>query len=202
MTTVFISGSMRIKNIHPQVHNRIENIIKSSFDILVGDADGVDTSIQAFLKTKSYERVVVYCSGQYVRNNLGSWPVEKVFTEEGNNTRKFYTAKDIEMAKKCDYGLMVWDSKSTGTLSNVIQLLTQEKQSLVFVNKSKTFIKVSNVIDFETLISVMSDSALQKADHKISFKKKISKFKQGKLFCKTRKTRDSHLLMAGDSTQK
>jgi len=182
MTAVFISGSMRIKNIHSQVHNRIENIIKSSFDILVGDADGVDTSIQAFLKTKSYERVVVYCSGQHVRNNLGSWPVEKVSTEEGKNTRKFYTAKDIEMGKKCDYGLMVWDSKSTGTLSNVIQLLTQEKKSLVFVNKNKTFVNVTNVIDFETLVSVMSDSALQKADRRISLKKKILELKQGDLF--------------------
>jgi len=182
MTTVFISGSMRIKNIHPQVHKRIENMIKSSFDIVVGDADGVDTSIQIFLKTKSYERVVVYCSGQYVRNNLGSWPVEKVYTEEGKNTRKFYTAKDIEMAKKCDYGLMVWDSKSTGTLSNVFQLLTQEKKSLVFVNKNKSFVKVTNVIDFDNLISVMSDNALQKADKKISLKKQISEFKQGNLF--------------------
>jgi len=183
MTTVFISGSMRIKNIHPQVYNRIDNIIKSSFDIVVGDADGVDTSIQIFLKTKSYERVVVYCSGQYVRNNLGSWPVEKVITEVERNTRKFYTAKDIEMAQKCDFGLMIWDSKSTGTLSNVIQLLTQDKKSLVFVNKNKTFIKVTNIIDFENLISVMSDSALQKADKIISLKSKIADMKQGDLFC-------------------
>jgi len=182
MTTVFISGSMRIKNIHPQVLNRIENIIKSSFEIIVGDADGVDTSIQTFLKTKSYERVVVYYSGQYVRNNIGSWPVEEVFTEEENKTRKFYTAKDIEMAKKCDYGLMVWDSKSTGTLSNVIQLLTQEKKSLVFVNKNKSFVKVTNLTDFENLISVMSDSAFQKADKKIFLKKNLSEFKQGNLF--------------------
>ena len=182
MTTVFISGSMRIKNIHPQVCKRIENIIKSAFDIVIGDADGVDTSIQAFLKAKSYKRVVIYCSGQHVRNNLGSWPVEMVFTDERNNTRKFYTAKDIEMAKKCDYGLMIWDSKSTGTLNNVIQLLTQEKRSLVFVNKSKSFVTVTDIMDFENLISVMSDNALQKADKKISLKEKITEFKQGNLF--------------------
>ncbi|RPH49547.1 MAG: hypothetical protein EHM85_13445 [Desulfobacteraceae bacterium] len=77
---------------------------------------------------------------------------------------------------------MVWDSKSTGTLSNVIQLLKQAKKSLVFVNKNKSFVKVNNVIDFENLISVMSDSAIQKAEQKISLKKKILELKQGNLF--------------------
>jgi len=182
MTTVFISGSMKIKNINPLVLNRIENIIKSSFDIIVGDADGVDTSIQAFLKEKSYEKVVVYCSGQFARNRLGSWAVEKVFTEEKENSIKFYSAKDIEMANKCDFGLMVWDSKSTGTLSNVLRLLKQEKKSLVFVNKNKSFVKIVNIKDLEHLISFMSDSAFQKADKKMSLKNKIAELKQGNLF--------------------
>ena len=182
MTTVFISGSMKIKNINPLVLNRIENIIKSSFDIIVGDADGVDISIQAFLKEKSYEKVVVYCSGQFARNRLGSWAVEKVFTEEKENSIKFYSAKDIEMANKCDFGLMVWDSKSTGTLSNVLRLLKQEKKSLVFVNKNKSFVKIVNIKDLEHLISFMSDSAFQKADKKMSLKNKIAELKQGNLF--------------------
>ena len=173
---------MKIKNIHPLVLNRIENIIKSSFDIIVGDADGVDTSIQAFLKAKSYEKVVVYCSGQYVRNSLGSWTVEKVFTEEKENSRNFYSAKDVEMANKCDFGLMVWDSKSTGTLSNVVRLLKQGKKSLVFVNKNKSFVKICNIKDLENLISIMSDSALQKADKKMSLRKMIAELKQGNLF--------------------
>lgn len=182
MTTVFISGSMKIKNVHPLVLNRIENIIKSSYDIIVGDADGVDTSIQAFLKAKSYEKVVVYCSGQYVRNCLGSWTVEKIFTEEKENSIKYYSAKDVEMANKCDFGLMVWDSKSTGTLSNVVRLLKQGKKSLVFVNKNKSFVKISNIKDLENLISIMSDSALQKADKKMSLRKMIAELKQGNLF--------------------
>ncbi len=182
MTTVFISGSMKIKNINPLVLNRIENIVKSSFDIIVGDADGVDNSIQAFLKEKSYEKVVVYCSGQFARNRLGSWTVEKVVTEEKENSRKFYSAKDIEMANKCDFGLMIWDSKSTGTLSNVLRLLKQEKKSLVFVNKNKSFIKITSIKDLEHLISFMSDNVFQKADKKISLNNKIAELKQGNIF--------------------
>jgi len=43
------------------------------------------------------------------------------------------------MADVADYGLMIWDAKSTGTLSNVIELLKRKKKAVVFVNKEKTF---------------------------------------------------------------
>ena len=49
MTTVFIAGSMNIKHLHPKVKERIENIVTSEFDVVVGDADGADTSIQQCL---------------------------------------------------------------------------------------------------------------------------------------------------------
>ena len=87
--------------------------------------------------------------------------------------RLYFTAKDLVMAKKCDYGLMVWDSKSTGTLSNVYEILTQNKRSLIFVNKLKKFYTVSDSSSFERLISVMSEAAFLKADQKIKLKDKL-----------------------------
>ena len=60
---------MRIKNINKLVIDRIENIIREKFTILVGDADGADASIQQILAKKSYENVKVYCTGNYPRNN-------------------------------------------------------------------------------------------------------------------------------------
>lgn len=182
MNKIFISGSMRIKRLDTKVKERIDNIIDSDFSILLGDADGVDASIQELLNSKGYTKVTIFCSGNKVRNIIGRWNVEKVPTDYHENTRLFFTAKDIQMAKKCDYGFMVWDSKSTGTLSNVYELLSQGKKSLVFVNKLKTFIKVCKVTDFEELVSVMSTSAFEKADKKIQLKKKLQKFKQLKMF--------------------
>ena len=41
MTTVFISGSMRIKNLDENVRFRLKHIIDAGFDVIVGDADGV-----------------------------------------------------------------------------------------------------------------------------------------------------------------
>ena len=182
MNKIFISGSMGIKRLDAKVKKRIDNIINSNFSILLGDANGVDASIQELLNSKGYTKVTIYCSGNNVRNNIGKWNVEKIMSDYQENSRLFFTAKDIQMAKDCDYGLMVWDSKSTGTLSNVYELLPQGKKSLVFVNKLKAFIKVANVTDFEELISVMSTSAFEKADKKIQLKKKIQELKQLKMF--------------------
>jgi hypothetical protein len=182
MCKIFISGSMRIKRLDPNVKDRIDNIIKSDFSILLGDADGVDASIQELLNSKGYTNVTVFCSGDKARNNIGRWEVNKIHTDYQKNTRLFFTAKDIQMAKKCNYGFMVWDSKSTGTLSNVYELLSQGKKSLVFINKLKTFKKIGRVADFEDLVSVMSTSAFEKADKKIQLNKKIQELKQLNMF--------------------
>ncbi len=177
MKKIFISGSMRIKRIDRKVKERIDNIINSNFPILLGDANGADTSIQELIRSKEYEKVTIYCSGDYARNNIGRWKVRKIMTDCKKNTRLFFTAKDIQMAKECDYGLMVWDSKSTGTLSNVYELVSQGKKSLLFVNKMKSFIKVTDIDEFEKLTSFMSNSAFEKADKKIQLRKKIQGLK-------------------------
>jgi hypothetical protein len=182
MNKIFISGSMRIKNLDAKVKDRIDNIIKADFSILIGDADGVDASIQALLKSKGYSKVTIFCSGDKVRNNIGRWKVEKIHTDLQKNTRLFFTAKDLQMAKKCDYGFMVWDSKSTGTLSNIYELLSQGKKSLVFINKVKTFKTIMEVADFENLLSFMSTSAFEKADKKIQLSKKLQDLKQLSMF--------------------
>jgi len=181
MNKIFISGSINIKNINPSVVERINNMIVSSFTILVGDAKGSDSSIQGILKDKNFKNVVVYCSGSYPRNNIGQWGIKSVESDQKPNSRAFFTAKDLVMAKDCDYGLMIWDSKSTGTLSNVYELLKQGKTSIVFVNKFKQFHQVSSIADFEKLVSVMSDSARLKADKKINLDSKIRKIKNVQL---------------------
>lgn len=177
MHKVFISGSMRIKNLDKKVLERINNIIDSEYQVIVGDADGVDSSIQEYLKNKNSKSVVVYCSGDRPRNNLGNWLTEKIYSTFSPGTRAFYTAKDKKMAEDCDYGLMIWDTKSTGTLSNAIELLEREKVSLVYINKAKEFLKIKEVLDLEKLITYMSESAFTKADAKLKLMDKIESFK-------------------------
>jgi predicted XRE-type DNA-binding protein len=69
---------------------------------------------------------------------------------------------------------MVWDCKSTGTLSNVIELLRERKKSVVFVNKNKDFVTISDKSGLERLLSFMSDHARVKAEDKIGLAAKIA----------------------------
>lgn len=177
MTTVFIAGSLSIKNLDRKVKERIDKIVASQFGVVVGDADGADTSIQRHLVNTGETEATVFCSGTTPRNNLGNWPVEVVSTLHLAGSRKFFTAKDLRMAEVADFGLMIWDAKSTGTLSNVIELLARKKKSAVFVNKEKTFRNVGSVEQLEALVSCMSEHAKQKADEKIQLLSRIEALK-------------------------
>jgi hypothetical protein len=176
-TTVFIAGSMNIKNLDAKVKERIDNIVSQGFDVVVGDADGADTSIQSHLYNLGNAKITVYCSGSSPRNNVGDWPIRSVVTRHAEGTRAFFTAKDIEMAEAADYGLMIWDAKSTGTLSNVLELLARKKKSVVFVNKAKLFKNVGDVHQLEELVSYMSEGARRKAEDKIKLTDRIEALK-------------------------
>lgn len=177
MTTVFIAGSMSIKRLDRLVQERMMNVIVAGYEIVVGDADGVDTSIQQFLKDNDARHTTVFCTGDRPRNNVGEFPIHLIQSYHRPGSRAYFTAKDVEMAKRADYGLMIWDAKSTGTLSNVIELLTNKKYSLVFVNKEKIFKSVKNVSDLEELISLMSESARLKADTKMDLERKMEELR-------------------------
>jgi predicted XRE-type DNA-binding protein len=178
MTTVFIAGSISISRLHEKVQERINNIIASDLDVVVGDADGADTSIQECLRAHEAKKVTVYCTGEAPRNNVADWPVHHVRSKARAGTRAFFTAKDVEMARNSDFGLMVWDCKSTGTLSNVIELLKAKKKSVVFVNKNKDFVTVGDKSGLDHLLSFMSEHARAKAEEKIDLSSKIAALSQ------------------------
>ena len=173
MTTVFVAGSITIKHLDFKVQERLMNIIARGHDVLVGDADGVASSIQYFLQEQAYDNVTVFCTGDTPRNNLGNWRVHSVTTYHKPGTRAFFTAKDLAMAEAADTGFMIWDTKSTGTLSNVFELVRQKKYAWVFINKEKVFQAVKRVHHIETLVNCMSTSARMKADTKMGLNEKL-----------------------------
>lgn len=174
MQTVFIAGSIKIKRLHPLFKERIANIVREGMAVVVGDAAGADTSIQAELIAQSALDVTVFCTGDKPRNNLGDWPVHSVRSSAQPGTRAYFTAKDIEMAGRAEFGLMLWDAASTGTLSNVFELLSQGKKSVVFVNREAKFQNVKKSDDILDLVNYMSDGARKIADRKIQLGEKVS----------------------------
>jgi hypothetical protein len=177
MTTIFVAGSITIKKLDPLIIERLKKIVKKEFSVVVGDANGVDSSVQRELLQLGCNATTVFSSTPKPRNNLGSWPVNVVETDHPRGTRAFFTAKDIQMAEKADCGLMVWDAKSVGTLSNVIELLQRKKNSVVFINKTKEFIVIKSADDLDTLVKYMTATDYAKAEEKIKLSEKLYQLK-------------------------
>lgn len=174
MTKVFIAGSIKIKKLDEKLLVRINNIVEEKLDVVVGDANGADSSIQMELDKRGAQNVTVYCTGKTPRNNIGNWPIKTVHSAANPGTRAFFTAKDKEMANDADYGLMVWDAASTGTLSNAFEMAKAGKKCVVFVNKIKEFVTVSEPEDMRRLISFMTSGAIKQAEKKIGLQKILS----------------------------
>jgi hypothetical protein len=174
MTIVFVAGSLSIKRLHARFVECVDRIVASDLAVVVGDADGADASIQQALADRGATNVTVYCSGTRPRNNVGDWPVHRVETSQEPGSRAFFTAKDLKMAEAADYGLMMWDAKSTGTLSNVIELLKRSRTSRVFVNKEQRLVTVKNVADLQELVALMSEGARDKAEQKMALSRRIA----------------------------
>ena len=132
---VFISGSISIKKLPKSAIEKIENIIKKEFLVLVGDAKGADSLVQKYLHKKGYKNVLVYFAGNKLRNNFGNWKTNQISSNNNKKGREFYTLKDIEMANDADYGLMIWDGKSEGTLNNVSMMQQKSKRFFVIIDE-------------------------------------------------------------------
>ena len=74
MSTVFIGGSINIKQLDDAVKKRLDTIMEKNFRILIGDANGMDLLAQQYLYEHHYTDVQVFCINK-PRNNVGSWPL-------------------------------------------------------------------------------------------------------------------------------
>lgn len=173
MQSVFVAGSITLKRLPQAFLERLDNLIDSELDVLVGDANGTDKAVQQELVDRGATSVTVFCAGIRPRNNLGEWPTKEIVSDAPAGTREFYTAKDLAMAASADFGLMLWDAKSTGTLSNVIELTKMGKVSVVYVAPEHAFTVIRDMDGLRKLIGLMSEDALQEAERKIDLSTKL-----------------------------
>ena len=149
MSTVFIGGSRKISRLPAEVIARIDRMIAQDFGIVVGDANGADKAVQSYLASRSHPRVEVFCSGDSPRNNVGRWPVRAVAVPRGARGFAFYTVKDRVMADEADYGLMIWDGESVGTLVNVARLARLGKKAVLYDSQRRDFVELRRPEDWE-----------------------------------------------------
>ena len=152
MNTIFIGGSRHVSRLSAEVKRRLDNVIASFHQVIVGDANGADKAVQKHFFDAGYANVTVFCSGDAPRNNLGSWTTHRVDVPKGTKGFQFYAAKDREMAREADFGLMIWDGKSPGTVLNVLRLVQAGKISVLFNVPGNAAVNVKTVEQYRDFI--------------------------------------------------
>lgn len=157
---IFIAGAREIKSLKVPIIDRINRIIRNKYEIIVGDANGIDKVVQNFLNNKNYKNVTVF-SMEDQRNNIGNWDNTKVHSELKKNTREYFTEKDKRMAEIADVGLMIWNKKSEGTLNNIINLLVLNKKVCLFIHTEEKIYLLNEISDLEKIILSETDVEIQ-----------------------------------------
>ena len=150
---VFVAGSRGISRLPVEVKRRIDAMIDGEFQILVGDAAGADKAVQGYLADRAYENVVVHCMEKRCRNNVGHWPARQVAAPPGARGFDYYSMKDRVMADAAEYGLMLWDGKSKGTINNVVNLLRRHRPVVVYVAPTRSFDTVRTLEDLGEVLA-------------------------------------------------
>ena len=161
MTTVFVGGSRRVTRLPIEAKNRINNIVHQGFGILVGDANGVDKAVQRYLADVNYDNVTVYCSGKTSRNNIGQWATRNVSVGKSEKNFQFYAAKDREMAQQAEFGLMIWDGKSPGTILNVLRLVRASKKAVLISIPGKSEVEFKRKEDWDVFLLQFTSKLLR-----------------------------------------
>lgn len=142
MTVVFVGGSRSITHLPPSARERLDNIVTGRSGVVVGDAAGADSAVQRHFLEAGYRDVEVFASEGRPRHNLGDWPVRAVRAEGARAGFAFFAAKDRAMAEVADFGLMIWDGESPGTVLNILRLVRLGKKAVlidVAAERSTTF---------------------------------------------------------------
>ena len=80
MEKVFIASPLKIRTLDKNIKERLDNIIRNKIEVLVGDANGIDTAVQEYLNLKQYNDVTVYCINN-PGNNIGNWKIKFILMQ-------------------------------------------------------------------------------------------------------------------------
>lgn len=151
---VFISGSISIKKLPQEVKNSIDKIINQNFEILVGDAAGIDTLVQDYCLSLNYFNVTVY-SISILPRYKASEDFKAKYIEISNSIKKErerQQQKDKAMTRDSEFTFAIWDGKSKGTYDNILRGLDNNKKIKVYLSKKDLFLEQNKItkdeIDF------------------------------------------------------
>jgi hypothetical protein len=159
---VFVAGSRRLSKLSDDVRRRIDNIVRKKLAVIVGDASGVDKAIQQYLRDKHYGNVTVFCMEGSCRNNVGDWPTRSIAaTDPSRHDFAYFSTKDRVMVEEADYGFMLWDGKSRGTLRSIVDLVKRGKPVVIYMAPDKTFRTLRQSKDLAEMLAHIDPATIQ-----------------------------------------
>ncbi len=170
---VFLGGSRKTRALNEVIRARIENVLEKEMLVFIGDANGADKAMQTYLADRGYRQVTVFCAGSECRNNIGQWETRYIEMNGKEKNFAFYAAKDKAMSEEADYGLMLWDGVSNGTLNNVLNLVERGKQVAVYFSPQKEFLTIQSLDDIKSLLSQCLPENVRSFDNKIGLSKRV-----------------------------
>jgi hypothetical protein len=150
--TVFLSGSRKISRLNDEIRLRLKTITSKEFKVVVGDANGADKALQSYLADIHYEHVTVFCAGDVCRNNVGAWVQKNIEVDHKLKGRDFYAEKDKAMAAAADYGFVLWDGRSAGSINNVLEMMKNGKPVVIYFSPDKSFHALKEASDVKKLM--------------------------------------------------
>lgn len=180
MTTVFLSGSRNISRLNDAIRQRLDNMTSNDLDIIVGDASGADKAMQGYLADIRYQNVTVFFVGGQCRNNVGGWATRSIPANPSLSGRDFYSLKDKEMARLADFGFVLWDGKSIGSIANVLELLYAGKKVVVYYGPGKKFYSVHTENELMSLLQKCDPETLATIDKKLNIANAVGKLRANK----------------------
>ncbi len=175
---IVLGGSRHLEYIPGELKERVSAWIDSSTEFLVGDAPGADRAFQAVLSLSNYSAVTVFTSSKAARNNLGKWPVNRVDSGLKSKSNAVHAFKDREMCKEADAGLMIWDCKSAGTLSNLIDLVQQDKKCYIWVSPVSELYQFEQFDSLEKWLGGYPESRDEALKRLLTFRKRAKKIEK------------------------
>jgi len=167
MKKVFIGGSRSVTRLNKAVTQIMDRIVEEGQCVLIGDANGTDRAVQAYLFDKKYQDVIVFCTRGACRNNLGGWKTRSIDTLVRDNTFQFYAAKDLAMVSEADCGFMIWDSRSRGTLTNIINLVKVQKPVDAYSTRAKASYQILGRSDLASLLDQCDPASRDKLEKEL-----------------------------------
>jgi hypothetical protein len=139
---VFISGSISINKLPQEVKNSIDRIVKQNFEILVGDAKGIDTLVQNYCLSLNYYNVTIYSISTFSRYKA-SENFKIKYIEVPNSIkreRQRQQEKDKAMTLDSEFTFTIWDSKSKGSYTNILRAFDNHKKLKIYLSDKNLFL--------------------------------------------------------------